>query len=53
VINYTEAMIRDVLCRGLEDSEIRLDLLGHVNQDMPLEEVLRFVEAKEGLHPGW
>ena len=30
--NYTEAMIRDVLFRGLEDSEIQLDLFGHGNR---------------------
>ena len=36
-----------MLCRGLEDSEIQLDLLGDKNQDMTLEQILRFVEAKE------
>ena len=46
-VDYTETMLRDVLCRGLEDSEIQMDLLGNKNQDMTLEEVLRFVEAKE------
>lgn len=33
--------------RGLADSEIQLDLLGDKNQDMALEEVFQFVEAKE------
>ena len=42
-VNYTEAMVKDVLCRGLEDNEI----LGDKNQDMLLEEALGFVEAKE------
>ena len=46
-VDYTETMLRDVLCRGLEDSEIQMDLLGDKNQDMTLEEVLKFVEAKE------
>ena len=46
-IDYTEAMVKDVLCRGLEDSEIQMDLLGDKNQDMTLEQVLGFVEAKE------
>ena len=46
-VDYTEAMTKDVLCRGLEDNEIQLDLLGDKNQDMTLEQVLRFVEAKE------
>ena len=46
-VDYTNTMLRDVLCRGLGDSEIQMDLLGNKNQDMSLEEVLRFVEAKE------
>ena len=46
-VDYTEAVVKDVLCRGLEDSEIQMDLLGNKNQDMTLEQVLRFVEAKE------
>ena len=46
-VDYTEAMVKDVLCRGLEDSEIQMDLLGDKNQDMTLEQVLKFVEAKE------
>ena len=46
-VDYTETILRDVLCRGLEDSEIQLELLGYKNQDMTLEQILRFVEAKE------
>ena len=46
-VDYTEAILRDILCRGLEDSEIPLDLLGDKNQDMALEQMLRFIEAKE------
>ena len=46
-VDYTEAMVKDVLCRGLEDSEIQMDLLGDKNQDVTLEQVLRFVEAKK------
>lgn len=37
-VEYTEAMIKDVLCRRLEDSEI---------QDTTLEQFLGFIEAKE------
>ncbi|KAK3731812.1 hypothetical protein QZH41_007627 [Actinostola sp. cb2023] len=48
-VNYTEHILRDVLTRGLSDSEIQLDLLGDKNQDMTLEEVLQFVEAKESV----
>ena len=46
-VDYTEAMVKDVLCRGLADGEIQMDLLGEKNQDMTLEQVLKFVEAKE------
>lgn len=46
-MDYMEAMVKNVLCRGLEDSEIQMDLLGGKSQDMKLERVLRFVEAKE------
>ena len=46
-VDYTETILRDVLCRGLQDSDIQLDLLGHTNQDMTLEEIFRFIEAKE------
>ena len=46
-MDYTEAIIKDVLCRGLADTEIQMDLLGDKNQHMTLEQVLRFVEAKE------
>ena len=46
-VDYTETILRDVLCRGLQDSDIQLELLGHTNQDMTLEEIFRFIEAKE------
>lgn len=46
-VNYTEAILKDVLSRGIDDSEIQLDLLGNANQNMSLEEIFRFVEAKE------
>eukprot|EP00794_Sanderia_malayensis_P002921 gene2921-3373_t len=44
---YTEDVLRDVLARGLADNEIQLDLLGHKDQEMSFEEVMKFVEAKE------
>ena len=46
-VNYTEAIMRDVLSRELADSDIQMDLLGDNKQDMTLEEVFQFVEAKE------
>ncbi len=35
-VNYTDAIMRDVLSRGIADPEIQLDLLGDKNQDMTL-----------------
>ncbi|KAK7489551.1 hypothetical protein BaRGS_00019185 [Batillaria attramentaria] len=46
-VDYSNIMILDVLIRGLEDEEIRLDILGESRQDMSLEDTLRYVEAKE------
>ena len=46
-VNYTDNILRDVVTRGIADSEIQLDLLGDKNQDMTLEEVFQFIEAKE------
>jgi hypothetical protein len=46
-VSYTDEVLRDVLARGLVDSEIQLDLLGDPNQNMALEDVFKFVEAKE------
>ena len=46
-VNYTENILRDVVTRGVADSDIQLDLLSDKNQDMTLEEVFQFIEAKE------
>ena len=46
-VAYTEAILTDVLCRGIADPEIQMDLLGDVNQEMTLEQAIKFVEAKE------
>ena len=46
-VDYTETMLRDVLCRGLEDTEIQMDLLSDKNQDMSLEQALTLIEIKE------
>jgi len=46
-IDYTEQILHDVLCCGIVDPDIQLELLGHTNQDMKLEEVFHFVETKE------
>ena len=46
-INYTEQVLRDIITRGLADHEIQLDILGDKNQNMSLDEVIQFIEAKE------
>ena len=46
-VDYTDEVLRDVLSRGINDTEIQLDLLGDQKQDMSLEEMFKFVEAKE------
>ena len=47
VVSYTDEILRDVLVRGLADTEIQLGLLGDKNQDMTLEEMYKYVESKE------
>ena len=51
-VNYTEAIVRDTLIRGVADPDIQLDLLSHKKQDMSLEDMLQFVEAKEAKEAG-
>ena len=46
-VNYSDHILRDVLSRGIADSEIQLSLLGDPNPDMTLEEVFKFVDTKE------
>lgn len=46
-VNYTDDILRDIVARGLGDTEIQLDLLGDKNQNMNLEQLLQFVEVKE------
>ena len=46
-VGYTDQILRDIITRNIADGDIQLELLGNENQDMSLEEVLRFIEAKE------
>ena len=46
-VDYSGIMVRDALIRGLNDEEIRLDILGESRQDMSLEDALSYAEAKE------
>ena len=47
VVSYSGYMVRDALIRGIEDEEIRLDILGQAKQDLTLDEALQFIEARE------
>ena len=46
-VNYDDEMVRNVLASGLADSEIQIDLLGNADQEMPLDQMIKFIEAKE------
>lgn len=46
-ISYTNEVIKDIIVKGIYDSDIQLNLLSDNNKLMSLEDVLRFVEAKE------
>ena len=46
-VNYTDAILCDVLTRGIADPDIQLDLLSDQNQNMTLEKVMQLIEAKE------
>ena len=46
-VSYTEQILRDIITRNIADHDIQLELLGNENQDMSLEEIIRFIEAKE------
>ena len=46
-VNNIDVILHDVLCCGLNNPDIQLDLLSDKNQDMTLEQVFKFVEAKE------
>ena len=44
--NQGEERVADQLCVGLADAEIQEDLLKHSNQEMGVEETIRFVEIR-------
>ena len=46
-VNHTENILRDVVTQEVTDSDIQLDLLSNKNQNMTLEEVFQFIEAKK------
>ena len=46
-VSYSDVMVRDTIIRGLEDGDIRTDILSEANQDLSLEDTIKFIEAKE------
>ena len=46
-VHYSEAIMRDVLSRGIADPDIQQGILGDQDQDRTFEQVLTLVEAKE------
>ena len=46
-VDFSDELIRDTIARNMHDEDIRLHLLGDRSQDMSLEEMILFIEAKE------
>ena len=46
-ISYADTVVRDMLTLGIADQDIQLELLGNVDQDMSLENVIKYIEVKE------
>ena len=44
--SYMDEMVRDVLIKGITDSDIRQDILGEMKQDMSLDQVTKYILAK-------
>ena len=47
MVDFAGEILRDVFARGIVDDEIQLDLISDKNQKMKLEEMIKFVEARE------
>ena len=47
MVDFAGEILRDVLARGIVDDEIQLDLISDQNQTMTIEEMIKFVEARE------
>lgn len=52
-VDYTDHMVGDNVIRGIADAKIQQDILGHENQDMELEALLKVIEAKEATAPSF
>ena len=46
-VSYADQVLRDTITRGLCDPDIQLEILGNSNQEMTLEQTIRFIEARE------
>ena len=46
ISNQGEERVADQLCIGLANAEIQEDLLKHPDQDMGVEDTIRFVEVR-------
>jgi len=42
-----DQLLKDYVIRGVYDQEIQLDILGNQDQEMSLESLIKFIEAKE------
>ena len=47
MVDFAGEILRDVLARAIVDDEIQLDLISDQNQKMKIEEMIKFVEARE------
>ena len=46
-VDYSDEIVRDCLIRNIADEDIKLEVLGQVNQDISLDETIQLIEAKE------
>ena len=46
-VDYSDAVLRDVLITGLEDQDIQAEILSSTDQDMSLDKVFKLIETKE------
>ncbi len=53
ISNQGEERVANQLCIGLADAEIQEDLLKHPDQDMGVEETIRFVEIRATFIRRW
>ena len=47
MVDFAGEILCDVLAHGIMDDEIQLDLISDQNKKMKIEEMIKFVEARE------